>query len=558
MSWLAELGRTQPVAHAVLALAIVAVLGLALGGLQLRGVRLGSAGVLFAGIVLGHFGLTISEPILAFLKEFGLILFVFTIGLQLGPGFFAALRREGIRLNALAAAVVALGTVLTLVAARVFDLGPFAAVGLFSGATTNTPSLGAAEQVLTMMEGVSRQEAALPALAYAVAYPAAIVGIILSLLLMRMLFRIDLDQEAARFRTDQQAGVEPLERMHLVVENPNLDGLPLEQVPGRQETGVIVSRLRKQGETEVRAATGDTPLGLGDILLAVGSRQGLEQFRRVVGSVSDANLLEASGAVVSRRVVVTRPAMLRRTLRELGLRHLYGVTVTRVTRAEMEMTAVPHLKLQFGDVLQIVGDEESIARAASAVGNSLRALNETQFIPLFLGIALGVIAGLQSMRVPGLPVPVHLGLAGGPLVIAILLSRMGHIGRLVWYVPGIANMAFRELGITLFLACVGLQAGKHFFATVWSPTGLEWLGAGILITMIPVLAVGVVGRLVLKLNFLTLSGLLAGSMTDPPALAFATSHGHADGPTVAYAAVYPLTMLLRILVAQVLVLLLLA
>jgi putative transport protein len=558
MSWLAELARTQPVAHAVLALAIVAVLGLALGGLQLRGVRLGSAGVLFAGIVLGHFGLTISEPILAFLKEFGLILFVFTIGLQLGPGFFAALRREGIRLNALAAAVVAFGTGLTLLAAWLFELGPFAAVGLFSGATTNTPSLGAAQQVLTLLEGVSRQEAALPALAYAVAYPAAIAGIIASLLLMRKLFRIDLDQEAVRFRTEQLRGVEPLERMHLVVQNPNLDGLPLDQVPGRQETGVIVSRIRKHGETEVRAATGGTVLGLGDVMLVVGSRQGLEQFRRVVGGVSDANLLEAAGTVISRRVVVTRPAMLGHTLRELGLRHLYGVTVTRVTRAEMEMTAVPHLRLQFGDVLQIVGDDASIGRAAEALGNRLRMLNETQFIPLFLGIALGVLAGLQSMQVPGLPVPVHLGLAGGPLVVAILLSRLGHVGRLVWYVPGIANMAFRELGITLFLACVGLQAGKHFFATVWSPTGLTWLGAGILITVIPVLTVGIVGRLVFKLNFLTLSGLLAGSMTDPPALVFAGSHGHSDAPTLAYASVYPLTMLLRILVAQVLVLVLLA
>jgi putative transport protein len=558
VSWLAELARTQPVAHAVLALAIVAVLGLALGGLQLRGVRLGSAGVLFAGIVLGHFGLTISEPILAFLKEFGLILFVFTIGLQLGPGFFAAMRREGLRLNALAATVVALGTGLTVLAAWIFELGPFAAVGLFSGATTNTPALGAAEQVLTLLEGVSRQEAALPALAYAVAYPAAIAGIIASLLLMRRLFRIDLDQEAERFQLEQQQGVEPLHRMHLVVENPNLDGVPLGQVPGRQETGIIVSRIRKRGETEVRAAAGDTLLGLGDVMLVVGNRQGLEQFRRVVGSVSDANLLEAAGTVISRRVVVTRPAMLGHTIRELGLRHLYGVTVTRVTRAEMEMTAVPHLRLQFGDVLQVVGDEASINRAAGALGNRLRLLNETQFIPLFLGIALGVLAGLQSVKVPGLPVPVHLGLAGGPLVVAILLSRLGHVGRLVWYVPGIANMAFRELGITLFLACVGLQAGKHFFATVWSPTGLAWLGAGILITVIPVLTVGIVGRLVFKLNFLTLGGLLAGSMTDPPALVFASSHGHSDAPTLAYASVYPLTMLLRILVAQVLVLLLLA
>jgi putative transport protein len=405
------------------------------------------------------------------------------------------------------------------------------------------------------LPGVSAEQNALPALAYAVAYPAGIAGIIGSLLLLRSVFRIDAARELERFRAQQQTGDEPLERVNLVVENPNLEGLPIADVPGLRETGVIVSRIRLAGASEVRPAAEGTILHRGDTLLVVGTARGLAGFVRIVGRVSDADLMRAPGPVTYRRVVVTSKGVLGRTLGELGLDHLYRVVVTRVTRADLEMTAVPGLRLQFGDVLQVVGEPDEIAQAARALGNSLRALNETQFIPLFIGIALGVLAGVLPLSVPGLPVPVRLGLAGGPLLLAIALSRVGHVGRLVWHMPVNANLAFRELGITLFLACVGLKAGERFFAIVFTGTGVLWLCGAVVIATVPLLAVGAFARKALALDFVTLSGLVAGSTTDPPALAFAGALARSDAPSVAYATVYPLTMLLRILTAQVLALL---
>jgi putative transport protein len=549
-----QMAQTQPVAHALLVLATVAVAGLALGTVKYRGIGLGTAGVLFAGILFGHFGESIEHTILDFVREFGLVLFVFTIGLQLGPGFFAAFRQQGFRLNALAASVVLMGAGIVLVIAKILGIDFAAALGLFSGATTNTPSLGAAQQTLNSLPNIPPDKTALPALAYALAYPVGIAGIIGSILFLRLIFRIDVNAELERFRAKQREGIEPLERMNLVVENPNLDGLPLGQVPGRRETGVVVSRIRKAGATEVEPATEATVLHTGDILLAVGTKGGLTQFVRIVGGVSDADLMAAPGQVTSRRIVVTNKAVLGKTLKEIGLEAFYRVTVTRVTRADLEMTAVPDLRLQFGDLLQIVGGPEDIPRASAALGNSLKALNDTQFIPLFIGIALGLAAGLMPISFPGLPVPVRLGLAGGPLVLAILLSRLGHVGRLVWHMPLNANLAFRELGITLFLSCVGLKAGEKFFSTVFTETGLIWALCAVFITTIPLVLIGSFALKKLKLNFMTVSGLLAGSTTDPPALAFASALTKSDAPTVAYATVYPLTMLLRILVAQALVL----
>jgi len=554
MNALSQLSETQPIAHALLMLATVAVAGLTLGTLRYRGVGLGTAGVLFAGILFGHFGQRIDHAVLDFVKEFGLVLFVFTIGLQLGPGFFAALRQQGLRLNALAVAIVALGAAAAVFIAGLMGIDYAAALGLLSGATTNTPSLGAAEQALDTLPDLAAQRAALPALAYAVAYPVGIAGIIGSMLVLRLVFRIDPARELAEFRKEQQRGIEPLERMNMVIENRNLDGFPIGQVPARLETGVIVSRIQRAGAAEVQAATEATVMHVGDTILAVGTRRGLAQFVRVVGRASGADLMKSPGQVSYRRVAVTSKAVLGKTLGELGLDHLYRVTVTRATRADLEMTAVPDLRLQFGDVLQVVGLPEDIARAAGTLGNSLKALNETQFIPLFLGIALGIVAGVLPISFPGLPVPVRLGLAGGPLILAIALSRVGHIGRLVWHMPVNANLAFRELGITLFLACVGLKAGEKFFSTVFTGTGLLWLICAIGITTIPLVAVGAFARRVLGLNFIVISGLIAGSTTDPPALAFAGALAKSDAPSVAYATVYPMTMLLRILVAQALAL----
>ncbi|HLP78165.1 MAG TPA: putative transporter [Candidatus Paceibacterota bacterium] len=553
MSWIIEMKNAQPVAWAVLVLMLVAVAGLALASIKVKGVGIGIAGVLFAGIIAGHYGMHIEKEILEFVREFGLILFVFTIGLQLGPGFFASLRKQGLKLNIMAATVVLMGAGIA-VSLTVFDLAEIvSALGLFSGATTNTPSLGATQTMLKTMTGEYADKAGLPALAYAVAYPGGVFGIITVLLLLRGIFRINPEKEAELFRAEQKSGVQPLERINLVVENANLENLSIGEVPGR-EGGVAVSRIKRAGANEVETATESTKLHKGDVILAVGTRAALDKFRVVIGRESDLNLVKVPGRVVARKFVVTRKDVLGKTLGELDLDDLYGVAVTRVARADIEMTAVPELKLQFGDTLQVVGDEKSMSKVAAALGDCVRALNETNFIPIFIGIALGVLVGTLPIAIPNMPVPVRLGIAGGPLILAILLSRIGRLGPLLWYMPTNANMAFRELGIVLFLACVGLKAGEKFFGTVFTGEGLNWLIGGFAITVIPILIVGIVARLVFKLNFTVISGLLAGSMTDPPALAFANAVSRSDAPSVAYATVYPLTMLLRIVSVQVLIL----
>lgn len=549
-----EFSQSQPVACAVLILSFIAVLGMALGSVRFRGIGLGTAGVLFAGIGFGHFGFQINHEILDFVREFGLILFVFTIGLQLGPGFFASLRKEGLHLNILAASIVLGGALVAVIAGWLLRMDGAAVLGVFSGSTTNTPSLGAAQQTISTLPGISAERAALPALAYAVSYPVGIVGIIASLLLLRTIFHIDAEKEAEAFRAERQRGVQPLLQMNLLVENANLDGVPISEVPARQETGITVSRIRRRDEKVVHAATSETVLHRGDTILVVGTMENLHRFQLVVGREIEADLTKAPGDVTLRRVIVTRDKVLGKTIGELGLNQLYNVAVTRVNRSGLEMTAVADVRLQFGDRILVVGEEESLTKVSKVLGNSLKALDETHFIPLFLGIALGVLAGMLPLHLPGLPAPVQLGLAGGPLILAILLGRIGRIRQLVWHMPVNANLAFRELGITLFLACVGLKAGDHFFEMVFSETGLLWLSAAVFVTMVPLLAFGFFARLRLKLNFMTISGLIAGSMTDPPALAFANSLGKSDSPTVAYATVYPLTMLLRIVTAQALAL----
>ena len=554
MKWLFQLHNTQPVAHAIGVLAFVCVAGMALGSLKVRGIGLGTAGVLFAGIITGHFGKPVDHATLDFVKEFGLILFVFTIGLQLGPGFFAALRQEGLRLNVLAAIVVLSGGTLAVALGWLFKMDFAAVLGVLSGATTNTPSLGAAQQALATMPGMSEDRLALPALAYAVTYPAAIAGIITTLFVVKGVFRIDAAKEAEALRAEQRGHAEPLENHTFIVENPNLAGVAIEAIPSRAETGVTVARHRRVGESEVRAAAGNTLLQAGDAISAIGTHAMLGQFQRVVGRRSDEDLRLAPGNVTHRRIVVTRKDALGQTVGELALDSRFGAVVSRVTRADIELTAVPGLRLQFGDMVQVVGDAEGLKRAENLLGNSVKELNETHFIPLFIGILLGIAVGTMPIAFPGLPQPVRLGLAGGPLIVALLLGRFGRIGRLVCHMPVNANLAFREFGIALFFAAVGLAAGPKFFASVLSSSGLVWLGAGLCVTILPLLLAGLFARATLKMNFSVLSGLLAGSVTDPPALAFANNLAKSDAPTVAYATVYPLTTLLRILTAQILAL----
>lgn len=552
MNWLLQIQASHEVAYSVTVLSLVAILGLAIGNIRVRGVSLGVAGVLFAGIFFGHLGLRLETSILEFVREFGLILFVYTIGTQVGRGFFASLREQGLPMNLLAAGIIVLGGATAVVCGLALGIPMPAMLGVMAGATTNTPSLGAIQDTLRSIPGISPDQLAMPGLGYAVAYPGAIAGLIFSMILLRRIFRIDIEKEREERERRQAEESKPPERSSIRVENENLVGLKLANIPGLAELEITITRMRQAGTTEVVLAHDDTILAKGDVILAVGTRGNLDRFRLIVGSELEEDLRQMPSAVANRRVVVTHQDVLGKTLTELALRQKYGVTVTRVTRADLEMTAVPNLQLQFGDMLNLVGREEDVARGAELLGNSARALNQTNILAIFVGIALGVFAGLLPIEISGLPVPLRLGLAGGPLVVAILISRLGHIGPIIWHMPLNANIAMRELGLTLFLACVGLKSGEKFLATLSRGDGLLWMACGLAVTMIPVLAGGIVGRLVLKLDFASLSGILAGSYTDPPALAFATDINKSDTPNVAYATVYPMTLLLRILTAQVL------
>jgi putative transport protein len=545
-----QLHQTSPVASDLLILSLVIITGIGIGRIKVAGIRLGVAGILFSGLTVSHFGLQLSPEVAHFLKDFGLVLFVFALGMQMGPGFFASLRHQGRVLNGYAFALVAGGALLAVAGGKLLNMPVPAIAGLFAGASTNTPALGAAQQALTSAQA-SPERVTLPALSYAATYPLAIVGIIGSLVLLRRFFKIDVAAEADTFRREQGEGVEPLERMNLTVENPNLAGIAIGQLPGLRDAGVAISRYQSGAGGEVRPAAPDIILQPGDHLMAVGTKAQLERARLIIGSLSPTDLLQEAGTATSRRVVLTNRTMLGRTVHELGLDHLHNVTVTRVSRGDLIFTAQPDLRLQFGDMLNLVGDEESLNHATKAVGNAVRMLEETKFAAIFTGILLGVLLGLYPFRIEWLPAPVRLGLAGGPLIVAIVLSYIGRLGPLVLHMPINANRALRELGIILFLANVGLLSGGNFVATVFTAQGLQWMLLGLIVTMLPLLVVGWAARRFHQLNFMRLCGLLSGGMTDPPALAFSTAMARNDAPAIAYAAVYPLTMLLRIVAAQI-------
>lgn len=554
ISWLTELQTTRPVEHGILVLCTVATLGISLGAIKVRGFSLGVAGVLFSGVLAGHFGLSLHPAVRSFVQDFGLILFVVALGLQVGPGFTASLRAQGLRLNALATGIVLLGVACAWAASRLLGISTAVSAGLLAGATTNTPSLGAVQEALRSQSAAGLVE--LPALGYAAAYPGGIIGIIAAMVLLKALFRVDIATEIAALEAAARARRVDLARMVLRVTNANLAGRTIGDIPGMDSLHVNVSRHRAAGAKEVQMATRSTRLALDDELLAVGRPADLDQFQVIVGERHDADLMRAPGPVIFKRAILTRSELVGQTLRELDFEHIHDVAVTRVARAEIEMPAAPDLALQYGDVLQVVGREEDVASAAEALGNSLKDLNHARVTPLFFAIVVGVLIGLIPLAIPGLPSPVRLGLAGGPLVVAILLSRAGRLGPLLFRLPENANILLRTLGMTLFLGCVGIKAGGHFFETIGSAEGFRWVMAGLAITLVPLMAAGVFARVVWKMNFIPLCGLLSGSMTDPPALAFSRQFLNSDAAAESYAAVYPLTMLLRILLAQGFVLLL--
>ncbi|MBC7954017.1 MAG: putative transporter [Rhodospirillaceae bacterium] len=544
----------QPVAYAMVVLSLVAATGLALGSLSVGNMRLGIGGALFTGIAFAHFGVTVDPVILGFIRDFGLILFVYAIGLQVGPGFFNALKKEGLALNLLGLAIVALGIAITVGLVSLAGLPMAAGLGIFAGATTNMPSLAAAQQMLKSV-GAPPADVVAAGLALAVTYPFGIIGNMMAMLAVRHLLGISPTDEAKRFNDARMEGHHGVETMNIEVRNPALEGLTVRQIPGITHLGVVLSQVLHDGS---QAPVGpDQKLAVGDVVLAVGPRHKLHDLRVIFGGVeAPVNLEELPTDLRWERLVVTSNKVLGHTIGQLDLAAAYGTVVSRCNRAGLELTPNAQLALQFGDILTVIGEPEDIKRVAVLVGNTPAALNHAHVVPIFIGIALGAILGSLPVHIPGLPAPLKLGLAGGPLIAAIVLARIGHLGPLVWFLPPSANQVLRELGIVLFLGAVGVQSGSHFVDTLVNGDGLLWMGYGVLVTALPLAVVGLLARLWLKLNFLTLMGVMSGAMTNPPALQYSNTMQHSEAQALAYATVYPLAMFLRVLSPQIMVLLL--
>lgn len=538
-------------------LALVAVIGLWIGHWKIRGVGLGIGGVLFGGIIVAHFtnqyGLQLNEHTLHFVQEFGLILFVYTIGIQVGPGFFASLRQSGLELNVLAILIVVIGSFSVFILHKMGNVPLDIALGIYSGAVTNTPSLGAGQQILSEL-GMPEATATM-GIAYAMAYPFGICGILLAMWLIRLFFRVKIDDEAQRFNKQNGQDKESLHTISVKVTNRNLDGITLVEIPGFDDEEVVCSRLIR-GESVI-VPKANTEIHLDDILHLVGDNHGLKNMRLVIGDEVNVPVLSPGGEIRAERVVVTNEKVLGKKIRTLHIHQKYGVVISRLNRTGVELVPSGNTSLQFGDVLHMVGRTDVLDKAISIIGNAQQKLQQVQMLPIFLGIGLGVLLGSIPFYIPGFPVALKLGLAGGPLVVALILARIGSIGKLYWFMPPSANLALREIGIVLFLTVVGLKSGGNFVDTLVNGAGLEWMGYGMFITFVPLMIVGVIARLYAKLNYLSICGLLAGSMTDPPALAFANEIKEDNGAaSLSYATVYPLVMFLRIISPQLLAVLL--
>jgi len=559
MSLLTGLLLSMPsIPRVVLVLSLVAAAGLTLGQLTLRGIGLGIGGVLFAGIAAGHVaalaGVTFDPAMMDFIRDFGLVLFVYTIGIQVGPGFFAALRKSGLALNGLALLMVLSSVALAAALHGVLKVPLPAALGIFSGAVTNAPALAASQQVLKEV-GAPAEALAVPGLAFAVTYPFGIAGNLLAMALLRLVFRIDVAAEAAAFEATWRGAGRSLASLDLRIGNPTLIGVRLGDLSVLEKIGVVASRMRRDGKLCLPDA--DIRLADGDVLHLVGPPASLEQARLLFGGVEVEAPLTTKGSELRwERLVVTSTAAFGRALGQLGLKDRVEVVVSRVNRAGIELVPSPALRLQFGDILTVIGRPDDIRAASGLLGNSERRLQRAELTPIFLGLALGAVFAAIPVFLPGMPAPLRLGMAGGPLVAAILLGRLGSAGPLVWFMPPAASQALREIGIVLFLAVLGVASGARFVETLASGIGLPWMAYGVVVTFVPLVLTGLAGRLLVKLDLFALCGLLAGAQTNPPGLAYANNLGQPEAPALAYTTVYPLAMCLRILAPQVLVLLL--
>ena len=556
-----ELFFGQGTGHSIMLLAFVIAVGLLLGKWKVKGVSLGSTWILFVGILLSHFGFRADSSLLHFLKEFGLILFVFSIGLQVGPGFFHSFKSGGLKLNLLALALVLAGVVTTYVIHLVTKEDLVTLTGVMSGAVTNTPGLGAAQQTYMdttsgsfVNEVGSAAVASSMASGYAVAYPIGVLGVILVLMLTKALFRIDLKKEEDQMH-GMETGMDSPQRLAFAIKNPAVFGKTILEASHAIENKFIISRISRDGVVKVPMAS--TVLQENDKLLVVTAQSSVEAVTMLFGEQIEMpketwDKLDASMSV--RKLTITRTSLTGKKLKELKIRTHYGVSITRVSRSGIDLVANPDLIVQMGDSLLVVGHDSDINQVAKLVGNSRTGLNHPNLIPIFFGIALGVLFGSIPIAIPGIPQAIKFGLAGGPLVIAILLGYFGPKLKITTYTTMSANLMLREIGISIFLAAVGLGAGENFVSSIVNG-GYWWILYGALITLIPTALVAILGRVIFKLNFYQICGLVSGSCTNPPVLAFAQNAYGTDYTSVSYATVYPLSMFMRVLVAQVLILL---
>ncbi len=558
MDWLIKLfTATDSVAHIAMLYALVIAVGVLLGKIKFGGIALGVTFVLFAGIIAGHFGLTAPANILTFVQDFGLILFVFMIGLQVGPGFFESFRKGGITLNMLAMSTVLLNVAVMFACYFFFfdtsnPMNLPMMVGTLYGAVTNTPGLGAANEALGSVfeDGTAPQIAA----GYACAYPLGVLGIIGATIAIRYICRIKLENEERRLRNDnaENAHVKP-HMMHLTVTNSYLAGRTLKQIHDFLNRDFVCSRILHNGHVSI--PNRDTVFHLGDQVFIVCAKADAEAIVAFIGPETNVEWEKQDRPLVSKRILVTRPSINGKTLGQMHFSSAHGVNVTRVTRQGMELFASPDLALQVGDRVMVVGPEDAVDHSAEVLGNSIKRLEAPNIATIFLGIMTGIVFGSLPLAIPGMPVPMKLGIAGGPLIIAILIGRYGYKMHLVTYTTTSANMMLREIGLVLFLASVGIKAGAGFWDTVVAGDGLKYVGTGVLITVIPILIIGTIARKRYKFNYFTIMGMIAGTYTDPPALAYANQSCSKDAPAVGYSTVYPLSMFLRILVAQLIILL---
>ena len=560
MDWLLELFRpfNTSLASTILLYSVVIFVGIWLGKLKILGVSLGVTFVLFVGLLLGHFGYEANADVLHFLREFGLILFIFSIGMQVGPGFFSSFKQGGIRMNALALLGIALNVAIML--AIYFIQGGSEGntsisqmVGIMSGAVTNTPGLGAAQQTFLQVDPEGFNVSQEMSMGYAAAYPLGVIGIILTMILLKKFFKIDSDKETSELESESSSAELAPSVVTFKATNELISGLSMLKLHTLLSVEYVVSRIEKPDGTVI-IPTSKTEVELGDLCLVVCQKQDEEIFERFLGPKVEKKWEMDRGPVVSRRILVTKTEYNGVKLGSLHLHDAYQLNVTRVNRAGVDLMASAGLTLQMGDRVTVVGKLDDINNLASKLGNSMKRLNEPNLVTMFIGIFLGIVVGSIPLQFPGMTGPMKLGLAGGPLVVAILLSAYGHKIHLVTYTNSSANLLLRELGICLFLASVGLAAGKDFAKTVFTPDGAVWVGYGFIITMVPQLVMGIIARAKYKMNYFSICGMLSGSYTDPPALAYGNKIANNDAPAVSYSTVYPLTMFMRVIAAQMIIL----